>query len=205
MRFAFKTAPQNTTWSDMLTVWRAADDIEVFEVRLDLRPLLSDLLRTGGAVPGRLDHVDSTGAGHHAAAPGDLVTGIHHRHPAVLANMAAALDIISGGRLELGIGAGWNEEESDAYGIELGSITERFDRFEEACQVLIGLLSQDTTDFDGRYFQLANARNEPRARRDRTRRSASAATAKSGLCASPPSTPTTGTSSAEPAGVRPQA
>jgi alkanesulfonate monooxygenase SsuD/methylene tetrahydromethanopterin reductase-like flavin-dependent oxidoreductase (luciferase family) len=78
-----------------------------------------------------------------------MVTGIHYRHPAVLANMAAALDIISNGRLELGIGAGGNEEESDAYGIELGSITERFDRFEEACQVLIGLSSQETTDFDG--------------------------------------------------------
>jgi alkanesulfonate monooxygenase SsuD/methylene tetrahydromethanopterin reductase-like flavin-dependent oxidoreductase (luciferase family) len=55
---------------------------------------------------------------------GTLVTGIHYRHPAVLANMAAALDVISNGRLELGIGAGWNEEESGAYGIELGSIKE---------------------------------------------------------------------------------
>jgi alkanesulfonate monooxygenase SsuD/methylene tetrahydromethanopterin reductase-like flavin-dependent oxidoreductase (luciferase family) len=51
---------------------------------------------------------------------GTLVTGIHYRHPAVLANMAAAVDIVSGGRLELGIGTGWNEEESGAYGIELG-------------------------------------------------------------------------------------
>ncbi len=79
--------------------------------------------------------------------------------------MAAALDIISAGRLELGIGAGWNEEESGAYGIELGSITERFDRFEEACQVLTSLLSQDATDcfdFQGRYYQLKAARNEPK-------------------------------------------
>jgi alkanesulfonate monooxygenase SsuD/methylene tetrahydromethanopterin reductase-like flavin-dependent oxidoreductase (luciferase family) len=80
----------------------------------------------------------------------------------VLANMAAALDIISDGRLELGIGAGWNEEESRAYGIELGSIKERFDRFEEACQVLISLLSEETTTFDGKYYQLTGARNEPK-------------------------------------------
>jgi alkanesulfonate monooxygenase SsuD/methylene tetrahydromethanopterin reductase-like flavin-dependent oxidoreductase (luciferase family) len=93
---------------------------------------------------------------------GTLVTGIHYRHPAVLANMAAALDIISNGRLELGIGAGWNEEESGAYGIELGSIRERLDRFEEACQVLIGLLSQETTDFDGKFYHLQAARNEPK-------------------------------------------
>ena len=52
---------------------------------------------------------------------GVLVTGIHYRHPAVLANMAATLDITSGGRLDLCIGAGWNEEESGAYGIELGT------------------------------------------------------------------------------------
>jgi alkanesulfonate monooxygenase SsuD/methylene tetrahydromethanopterin reductase-like flavin-dependent oxidoreductase (luciferase family) len=80
----------------------------------------------------------------------------------VLANMAAALDIISNGRLELGIGAGWNEEESGAYGIELGSIKERFDRFEEACEVLKGLLSQETTTFDGKFYQLKDARNEPK-------------------------------------------
>jgi alkanesulfonate monooxygenase SsuD/methylene tetrahydromethanopterin reductase-like flavin-dependent oxidoreductase (luciferase family) len=63
---------------------------------------------------------------------GTLVTGIHYRHPAVLANMIATLDTISAGRLEVGIGAGWNEEESGAYGIELGSRRERSDRFEEA-------------------------------------------------------------------------
>ena len=93
---------------------------------------------------------------------GTLVTGIHYRHPAVLANMAAALDVISNGRLELGIGAGWNEEESGAYGIELGSIKERFDRFEEACEVLVSLLSEETTDFEDKYYHLKGARNEPK-------------------------------------------
>ena len=93
---------------------------------------------------------------------GTLVTGIHYRHPAVLANMISTLDIICDGRLEVGIGAGWNEQESGAYGIELGGPRERSDRFEEACQVLIGLLSQDTTNFAGRYYQLRDARNEPK-------------------------------------------
>jgi alkanesulfonate monooxygenase SsuD/methylene tetrahydromethanopterin reductase-like flavin-dependent oxidoreductase (luciferase family) len=91
-----------------------------------------------------------------------LVTGIHYRHPAVLANMAATLDIVSNGRLELGIGAGWNEEESGAYGIELGTLTERFDRFDEACEVIRGLLTQETTDFAGRYYTLTAARCEPK-------------------------------------------
>jgi alkanesulfonate monooxygenase SsuD/methylene tetrahydromethanopterin reductase-like flavin-dependent oxidoreductase (luciferase family) len=93
---------------------------------------------------------------------GTLVTGIHYRHPAVLANMAATLDIVSGGRLELGVGAGWNQEESGAYGIELGSPRERSDRFEEACEVITALLSQDITTFAGSYYQLTEARCEPK-------------------------------------------
>src|SRR5207237_6846833 len=93
---------------------------------------------------------------------GNMVSGIHYRHPAVLANMASTIDIISGGRLELGIGAGWNEEESGAYGIELGTPRERSDRFEEHCEVLVGLLAEPAFSFQGRYYQLTDAQNEPK-------------------------------------------
>ncbi|MFL0178579.1 MULTISPECIES: LLM class F420-dependent oxidoreductase [unclassified Mycobacterium] len=162
MRFAFKTSPQNTTWADMLAVWRAADDIDVYESGWTFDhfyPIFSD--PTGPCLEGWTT-LTALAQATARLRVGTLVTGIHYRHPAVLANMAAALDIISGGRLELGIGAGWNEEESGAYGIELGSIRERFDRFEEACQVLISLLSTDTTTFSGTYYQLTDARNEPK-------------------------------------------
>ena len=164
MRFAFKTSPQNTTWADMLAVWRAADEIDVYESGWTFDhfyPIFSD--STGPCLEGWIT-LTALAQATERLRVGVLVTGIHYRHPAVLANMAAALDIVSGGRLELGIGAGWNEEESGAYGIELGSLRERFDRFEEACQVLIGLLDQDTREFtfDGSYYQLKNARNEPR-------------------------------------------
>ncbi len=136
MRFAFKTSPQNTTWSDMLAVWQAADDIDVYESGWTFDhfyPIFSD--STGPCLEGWIT-LTALAQATKRLRLGMLVTGIHYRHPAVLANMAAALDIISNGRLELGIGAGWNEEESGAYGIELGTIKERFDRFEEACQVL---------------------------------------------------------------------
>jgi alkanesulfonate monooxygenase SsuD/methylene tetrahydromethanopterin reductase-like flavin-dependent oxidoreductase (luciferase family) len=93
---------------------------------------------------------------------GTLVTGIHYRHPAVLANMCATLDIISAGRLEIGVGAGWNEQESGAYGIELGSPRDRSDRFEEACEILVGLLTLEHTTFEGRFFHLTDARCEPK-------------------------------------------
>lgn len=162
MRFAFKTSPQNTTWPEMLAVWQAADDIDIFESGWTFDhfyPIFSD--SSGPCLEGWTT-LTALAQATTRLRLGTLVTGIHYRHPAVLANMAAALDIISGGRLELGIGAGWNEEESGAYGIELGGIKERLDRFEEACQVLIGLLSQESTDFAGRYYQLKGARNQPK-------------------------------------------
>src|SRR6201998_4493220 len=160
MRFAFKTAPQHTTWSDMLAVWQAADDIDVFESGWTFDhfyPIFSDT--TGPCLEGWTT-LTALAQATRRVRLGTLVTGVHYRHPAVLANMAAALDVISNGRLELGIGAGWNEEESGAYGIELGSIKERFDRFEEACAVLTSLLSEETTDFAGKYYQPTGARNE---------------------------------------------
>ncbi len=163
MRFAFKTSPQDTTWSDMLAVWKAADDIELFESGWTFDhfyPIFSD--SAGPCMEGWVT-LTALAQATTRLRMGTLVTGIHYRHPAVLANMAATLDIVSGGRLELGIGAGWNEEESGAYGIELGTPRERSDRFEEACQVIVGLLTEETTTFDGRYYQLTEARNEPKA------------------------------------------
>jgi F420-dependent oxidoreductase-like protein len=163
MRIAFKTSPQNTTWEDMLEVWRAADDIDLFESGWlfdHFYPIYSD--STGPCLEGWVT-LTALAQATRRLRLGTLVTGIHYRHPAVLANMAAALDIVSGGRLELGIGAGWNEEESGAYGIALGTAKQRSDRFEEACEVIVGLLSNDTTTFRGSYYELTDARCNPKA------------------------------------------
>jgi len=162
MRFAFKTSPQETTWANLLSVWRAADDIDIYESGWTFDhfyPIFAD--STGPCLEGWTT-LTALAQATERLRLGTMVTGVHYRHPAVLANMAATLDIISGGRLELGVGAGWNEEESAAYGIPLGSITERFDRFEEACEVLVGLLGREITDFGGRYYRLTGARNEPK-------------------------------------------
>lgn len=162
MRFAFKTSPQLTNWDDMLAVWRAADDIELFESGWNFDhfyPIFSD--PTGPCLEGWTT-LTALAQATRRLRLGTLVTGIHHRHPAVLANMAATLDIISGGRLELGIGAGWNEEESAAYGLELGTPAERSDRFEEACAVIVSLLTEETTTFKGAYYELEQARCNPK-------------------------------------------
>jgi F420-dependent oxidoreductase-like protein len=162
MRFAFKTSPQHTTWADMLAVWREADQIELYESGWTFDhfyPIRGDV--TGPCLEGWVT-LTALAQATTRVRLGNLVSGIHYRHPALLANMAATLDIISGGRLELGIGAGWNELESGAYGMELGTPAERSDRFEEACEVLLGLLTQETTTFAGKYYQLNEARCEPK-------------------------------------------
>jgi F420-dependent oxidoreductase-like protein len=167
MRFAFKTANQYHAWADILDVWREADGIELFESGwlfdhfYPIRSPQREADLTGSCLEG-WTMLAALAQATTRLRLGTLVTGVHYRHPAVLANMAATTDIISGGRLELGVGAGWNEQESGAYGIELGSLRERNDRFDEACQVLISLLSRETTDFDGAYYQLTGARCEPK-------------------------------------------
>src|SRR6201992_1764696 len=162
MRFAFKTSPQHPPGAEIVAVWQAADDIDVFESGWTFDhfyPIFSD--STGPCLEGWTT-LTALAQATKRLRLGTLVSGIHYRHPAVLANMAATLDVISGGRLEIGIGAGWNEEESGAYGMELGTPGERSDRFEEACEVIVGLLTQETTTFKGRYYELTEARNEPK-------------------------------------------
>jgi alkanesulfonate monooxygenase SsuD/methylene tetrahydromethanopterin reductase-like flavin-dependent oxidoreductase (luciferase family) len=76
--------------------------------------------------------------------------------------MAATVDVISDGRLELGVGAGWNQSECDAYGIELPPLQERFDRFDEGVQAMIALLTEPVANFRGRYVTLTDAYCEPK-------------------------------------------
>ncbi len=93
---------------------------------------------------------------------GPLVSGNTYRHPAVLAKMAATVDQISGGRLVLGLGSAWQENEHEAYGIPFYTTGDRLRRLEEACQVLKSLFSEDQTNFDGKYYQLKNAPLDPK-------------------------------------------
>lgn len=93
---------------------------------------------------------------------GTLVTGNTYRHPAVLAKMAANVDMISGGRLILGLGSGWQENEHAAYGIPFHTVGGRLNRLNEACQVIKGLFENEQTNFQGKYYQLTNARLEPK-------------------------------------------
>ncbi|MEL7157014.1 MAG: LLM class F420-dependent oxidoreductase [Actinomycetota bacterium] len=163
MRYGIKTAPQHCTWQDMLDVWTVADAAEVFESAWNFDhfyPLVGDV--TGPCMEAWVT-LSALAQATSRIRVGCMVNGIHYRHPAVVANMAASLDIVAGGRLDLGLGAGWHEDESHAYGIPLGTLTERFDRFDEGVAVIDRLLTSETTTFDGDYFTVTDARCEPKA------------------------------------------
>ena len=93
---------------------------------------------------------------------GTLVAGNTYRHPAVLANMVATLDNLADGRVVLGLGAGWQQNEHEAYGLDYGSVGSRLDRLEEACQIIKGLFSNEHFSFDGEHYQLQDAPLEPK-------------------------------------------
>jgi len=162
LRFGIKTAPHLTTYEGMLRVWLEADTVPVIEHAWlfdHFMPLGPDptgpclegwtLLAAFAALTSRL-------------RVGIMVTGNTYRHPAVLANMGATVDIISHGRMDFGIGAGWNELEHTAYGIPLYSPAERIGRLAEACEVIKRLWTETAPDFDGRYYQLKDAYCEPK-------------------------------------------
>jgi F420-dependent oxidoreductase-like protein len=90
-----------------------------------------------------------------------LVTGNTYRNPAVLAKTVTTLDIVSGGRAQLGIGAGWFELEHDAFGIEFGTFTDRFEKLEEALQIIIPMLRGERATLDGRRYRAKDALNSP--------------------------------------------
>ncbi|HTO59136.1 MAG TPA: LLM class F420-dependent oxidoreductase [Pseudomonadales bacterium] len=93
---------------------------------------------------------------------GTLVVGNTYRHPTVLAKMAATLDHITGGRVVLGLGAGWQENEHKQYGIPFYTTGERLGRLDEACQVIKSLFSEPKSNFNGKYYQLTDASLEPK-------------------------------------------
>lgn len=90
-----------------------------------------------------------------------LVTGNTYRNPALLAKTVTTLDVVSGGRAQLGIGAGWFELEHDSLGFEFGTFTDRFEKLEEALQIIKGMFACERPSLDGQWYQVSDAINSP--------------------------------------------
>lgn len=162
LTFGVKTAPQHTTYDDMLRVWREADELpELTHAWLfdHFMPLGPD--PTGPCLEG-WTLLAAFAARTERIRVGQMVTGNTYRHPAVLANMGATVDIISHGRMDFGIGAGWNELEHSSYGIPLPAPGDRIRMLGEACEIIRRMWTEEAPTFEGRYYQVHNARCEPK-------------------------------------------
>jgi F420-dependent oxidoreductase-like protein len=152
---------QNTTTDELRALWRRIEDHGFEWISVWDHFYAADA--TGGAVC--LEAVAT-----HAALAlstervrcGSLVYSVGYRHPAVLANTMATLDQLAGGRVTLGLGAGWLQGEYDAYGLPFPAPRVRLQQLDEAVQCVRGLLTDDVTSFEGEHFTLRDARCEPK-------------------------------------------
>jgi alkanesulfonate monooxygenase SsuD/methylene tetrahydromethanopterin reductase-like flavin-dependent oxidoreductase (luciferase family) len=148
---------QNMAMADMRALWRRLDDagldwISCWDHFYEAPPL--------GGTMAHFEALATLGAlcaETRQARIGCLVFYVGYRNPALLAKAATTLDHISGGRFELGLGAGWHEQEANAYGYDFPALGTRFEMLEEAFPLIRGLLTQERTTVDGRYFRVRDA------------------------------------------------
>jgi F420-dependent oxidoreductase-like protein len=161
IKFGVQTAPQNVTFQGIRETWKLIDSLgyDTAWVFDHFFPILSD--PSGPCYEGWTT-LAALAAETSLTQIGTLVTGNTYRNPAVLAKMGATLDHTSGGRLIMGLGAGWYELEHAAYGIHFGTTAERIHRVDEAAEIIKRLWTEKQVTFDGRYYQLKDAYCEPK-------------------------------------------
>jgi F420-dependent oxidoreductase-like protein len=156
MRFGVFTSLTGISWTDVLELWR-----HVEATGWDIACVTDHFMPNTKDREGSVLESWSTLSALAAVIPrirlGTIVLGNGYRHPAVVAKMAAQVDIISNGRLLLGLGAGWQENEHTAYGIPFYTMRERLERLDEACEVIRSLWTQHRSNFEGRYYRLFDA------------------------------------------------
>lgn len=161
--FGISTSPQGTSYASLRDVWRAADESGVFTsgwvndhyAAFTGPPWVPDLDKgsaDGWTVLAALLHETERLRG------GVLVSGVHFRSAAKLAHIAATLDWSTGGRVDVGLGAGWSPEECEAFGIPLGDVKTRLDRFTESVEAIVALLAGETVTTAGDHVRLDRAR-----------------------------------------------
>ena len=161
MRFGIFTSMGFQTWSGVLDLWR-----HIERTGWDMACVTDHFMPNTKEREGAMLESWSTLSALAALVPrmrvGTIVLGNTYRHPAVVAKMAAQVDIISGGRLILGMGAGWQENEHEAYGIPFYTVGERLARLDEACEVLKALFTQKRASYEGRFYRLSDAPLDPK-------------------------------------------
>ena len=161
MRFGIQTGPQHVSWPELVGIWQLADGLK-FDTAWTFDhffPIMSD--PKGSQLEGWVTLTALATKTAHVRV-GTLVTGITYREPSVLAKMGATLDVISGGRLEMGVGAAWFQQEHEALGIPFPPVAERIKRLGEACEVMKRMWTEDAATWDGQYYQIKDAYCNPK-------------------------------------------
>ncbi|CRK61870.1 Coenzyme F420-dependent N5 N10-methylene tetrahydromethanopterin reductase and related flavin-dependent oxidoreductase-like protein [Alloactinosynnema sp. L-07] len=161
VRFGLHSGQQYASFDELRELWRRAEELGFDWVSLfdHFRPPLSG--KTGPCLEGTTA-LSALSALTSRVRCAMLVSSVTWRHPAQLALIAATIDHVSGGRLELGLGAGGPDLAYAEYGIDFPSAAERVELLDEACHVLRSLWSNTSTTFDGKHLRLSDARLEPK-------------------------------------------
>lgn len=159
---SFKTRQQNGTWEDLVRFWEEADSAGCFHSGWVFDHMLPILGAPPGPVLEAWTLLAALAVRTKSVRLGVMVSGNGYRNPALLAKMASTVDVISGGRAWLGLGAGWNEGEHLAFGYALAPVRERMDRLDEACEILQAMMASPSgASFEGRYHTIRDAILDP--------------------------------------------
>ncbi len=157
--FGVHTGVQNTTVSELRDMWVGAEELGFDAIAVWDHLYSSDLAtyecHEAVSMHAALACATST------VRCGCLVYCAGYRHPGILAKAATTIDHLSGGRAEIGLGAGWAQAEYDAFGFPFGSLRERLDLLDETAAAVRSLLRDESTTLAGAHIQMAEARNEP--------------------------------------------
>lgn len=160
IKFGIQTGQQGVEWAQMLDLWKKADEwgydsLWAFD---HFYPIFVD--PEGPCLEG-WTVLSALAQATKRARIGHLVNGNTYRHPCVLAKMAASLDHVSGGRLNLGLGAGWFELEHRSFGIDFKTVPQRLEALEEACQIILGMFTREKTTVHGKHYRVTDAMGRP--------------------------------------------
>jgi F420-dependent oxidoreductase-like protein len=166
VRFGVHTGLQHTTIAELRELWRTIEDLEFDWISIWDHFYAADATGDAHCLEAVTAHTALACATERVTC-GSLVYSAGYRHPAVLANAMATLDQCSNGRIVLGLGGGWLQNEYDRYGLRFGSVGERLRMLEEYVQCVRGLLTQERTTFTGEFFRLDDAQCEPKPVQER--------------------------------------
>ncbi len=161
IRFGIQTGQQTAPWSEMLALWQKADRWG-YDSLWNFDHFYPIFVDPEGPCLESWTTLSALAQATTRARIGTLVCGNTYRHPCVTAKMAATLDHVSGGRLNLGIGAGWFELEHRSFGIDFKSIPARLQALEEALRIIRGMFTQPKTSLRGRHYTVTDAMCEPK-------------------------------------------